>query len=416
VAALPALAAEPNWSTVPATTVKLFYPGQSSYEWLRTPEHKNAQKETVAGQACTSCHKGEEETLGNKLVKENPLEPSAVKGKNGAVSLALQVAYDDKNAYFRAQWKTNAKRPGDDYPHYRFNGKEWKVYGQPRLNAEVQEGTQAPIYEDRFSIMIDDGKVPMFAAQGCWLTCHAANRDMPDVPTKEEVAEVPFFKAIKKADVRKYLPASRTDPTDWKGGKSLEELAKIKAGGGFVDLIQWRAHRSNLVGMADDGYVLDWRHFDAGKNMFSSNWDKDKKQPKFMFDAAKAGAKAMTADQLGKKPSILIKDVNAVPFDPNAGWKEGEMVSRYVLSAKEAAGSAADNKAHGAWKDGTWTVVIARPLNLANDDDKALKEGGVYTMGFAVHDDNITTRGHHVSFPLSVGFGAKGDIQATKVK
>ena len=46
------------------------------------------------------------------------------------------------------------------------------------------------------------------------------------------------------ADVRKYLPVSRTDPTDWRTIKSPEELARIKAEGGFVDLIQWRAHRS----------------------------------------------------------------------------------------------------------------------------------------------------------------------------
>jgi len=29
--------------------------------------------------------------------------------------------------------------------------------------------------------------------------------------------------------VRKYLPDSRTDPTDWKTGKTVEELAKLKA-------------------------------------------------------------------------------------------------------------------------------------------------------------------------------------------
>jgi hypothetical protein len=33
-----------------------------------------------------------------------------------------------------------------------------------------------------------------------------------------------------------------------------------------------------------------------------------------------------------------------------------------------------------------------------------------------VHDDNITTRGHQVSFPFSLGIGAKADIQAVKVK
>jgi hypothetical protein len=63
-----------------------------------------------------------------------------------------------------------------------------------------------------------------------------------------------------------------------------------------------------------------------------------------------------------------------------------------------------------------WTVVWTRPLKLTNPDDKALTEGKVYNFAFAVHDDNITTRGHHVSFPVTVGFGAKAAIEATKLK
>jgi ethylbenzene dehydrogenase len=60
--------------------------------------------------------------------------------------------------------------------------------------------------------------------------------------------------------------------------------------------------------------------------------------------------------------------------------------------------------------------VWVRKLDTGHpQDDKILKEGRAYTFGFAVHDDNITTRGHHVSFPYSVGFGAKADIEATKV-
>jgi hypothetical protein len=60
-------------------------------------------------------------------------------------------------------------------------------------------------------------------------------------------------------------------------------------------------------------------------------------------------------------------------------------------------------------------VLIARPLGLANDDDKALREGGVYNLGIAVHDDNITTRGHHVSFVRTLGIGAAADIRAVKM-
>jgi hypothetical protein len=282
----------------------------------------------------------------------------------------------------------------------------------------VQEGQQPGIYEDRMSVMIDDGKVPGFAQQGCWLTCHDGQRDMPRQFTKEEVAANALLTAIKKTDVRKYLPETRTDPSDWKTGKTVEEIAKIKATGGFLDLIQWRAHRSHAVGMADDGYVLEWRLGDAGKDPFAGNADAATHQPKFMWDEKKVGYKSITADQLRKGDHFLIREQNAVPFDPAAGWKEGDLVPDYIISREDAKGSAADNKAVGSWKDGMWTVVIIRPLGLANDDDKSLKAGGIYNVGFAVHDDNITTRGHYVSFVKTLGLGAQGakvDINAVKL-
>lgn len=96
------------------------------------------------------------------------------------------------------------------------------------------------------------------------------------------------------------------------------------------------------------------------------------------------------------------------------------MVPDYVVSRADAKGSAADNGGMGSWKDGMWTVVMVRPLGLTNDDDKTLKPGGVYTVGFAIHDDNITTRGHQVSFEKTLGIGVKKgtkvDINAVKLK
>jgi hypothetical protein len=184
--------------------------------------------------------------------------------------------------------------------------------------------------------------------------------------------------------------------------KSAEELAKIKAAGGFADLIQWRAHRSNPIGAADDGFVLEFRNTDAGTNIFASNLDARTKLPRYMFAP-------------GKKGEFLIKGENSAEFDQKAGWKSGDLLPRYYLQ-RDASGSAADNKAIAAWKDGEWTVLIVRPLGLANSDDKALKPGGVYQVGFAVHDDNITTRGHHVSFVRTLGLGADADIRAVKLQ
>lgn len=417
-----ALAADPatiDWSKIPSAQVPLFYPGQSSYEWLRSPAHERAAKETARGDSCTSCHDetDAEKDLGEKLVKAGRLEPTPVAGKNGFVTLKVQAAYDATNAYLRFQWKTNNPFPGNEHQYLRYDGKEWKVYGRPKLDKPVQEGKEPGIYEDRMSVMFDDGKVKGFAEQGCWLTCHDGQRDMPKVASKDDAAANALLKAIKKGDLRKYLPDTRTNPSDWKTGRSLDEIAKMKAAGNFVDLIQWRAHRSNPVGMVDDGYVLEYRNSDEGTNMFSGNADKVTHAPKFMWDAKKTGYKSITADQLRKGDHYLIREVNAVPFDPNAGWKEGDMVPDYLVSRADAKGSAADNNGIGTWKDGMWTVVMVRPLGLTNADDKALKPGGVYNVGFAVHDDNITTRGHHVSWvkTLGIGAGSKVDINATKL-
>ncbi|MDP3671603.1 MAG: ethylbenzene dehydrogenase-related protein [Telluria sp.] len=416
-----ALAVDPasiDWGSVPVTSIPLFYPGQSTYQWLRSTAHEG-YKRTITGTGCFACHEDQEAKMGDAMVKANKLEPMPVKGKNGVLPLAVQVAYDQENAYFRFQWKTSNKYAGDAHPYLRFDGKEWKQYGFPKLDAVVQKGEQPGIYEDRMSMLIDDGSVPGFAKQGCWLTCHDGMRDNPKQAAAADVKANPLYKALDKNDVRKYLPSTRSDDAaSWGKGKSPDEIAKIKAAGGFLDLIQWRAHRSNPVGMADDGYVLEYRKSDAGKDPFGSNVDKTTHQPKFMFDAKKFGKKSVTLDDIRKKPTVLIREQNAVPFDPNAGWKEGDLIPEYIVSREDAAGSAADNKqAKGVWKDGMWTLVMARPLNLTNADDKTLKEGKAYSIGFAAHEDNITTRGHHVSFPVTVGFGAKkATIEATKLK
>ncbi|MGH8635252.1 MAG: ethylbenzene dehydrogenase-related protein [Burkholderiales bacterium] len=406
-----------DWKRVPTTTVTLFYPAQSSYQWVRSADHPGSSMVATGG-ACVTCHNGQEEKLGSKLVKANALEPTPVDGKNGVIQLSFQVAYDSENAYFRARWKTRNSYAGEAHPFVRFDGKEWKPYGYPKLDAVVRKGEQPGIYEDRFSIMIDDGGVPEFSNQGCWLTCHNGERDMPKFAAAAEVRANPLYQALKQSDVRKYLPSTRTDAqASWDKGKSPEEIARIKAAGGFLELMQWRAHRSNPVGMADDGYVLEYRLGDAGGNPFGSNVDSKTHQPRFMYDEKMTGKKALAAADIRKMPTALIRGQNAVPFDPNAAWKAGDLIPEYVLNREGATGSGADNKdVKGVWQDGMWTVVWVRPLNLTNPDDKALREGGVYNFSFAIHDDNITTRGHQVSFPVTVGFGAKAAIEATKLR
>ena len=297
----PAAAVDPqsiDWSKIPAKSLTLFYPGQSTYDWLVSPGHPGA-KSVEQGQACLTCHKGSEKTRGNKIVKGGNLEPTPIPGKNGAVVLAVQAAHDAEYVYFRFQWKSQMKREGRMHDYVRFDGKQWKWYGHDRNDKAVRSGEQPAIYEDRLSIMLDDGKVERFAQQGCWLTCHNGMRDTRDQVVGDPVKKHPLFSDAKyDADIRKYLASTRTDPAaSWDKTKSPEEIAKIKAAGGFLDLMQWRANRSGPVGMADDGYVLEYRNFDEGKNPFSWNIDRKTMTPLYMFDAAKVGAKALRAER-----------------------------------------------------------------------------------------------------------------------
>jgi 8-oxo-dGTP pyrophosphatase MutT (NUDIX family) len=187
--------------------------------------------------------------------------------------------------------------------------------------------------------MLDDGKVPLFAQQGCWLTCHNGLRNMPGEPKKDEVEKHPYLGkgGLDKDEVLKFLPSTRADGKSWDKPKTAAEIAKIKAEGGFLDLMQWRAHRSNIAGMADDGYVLDYRLFDDGKNPFAWNVDRKTMVPKFMFDAKKVGVKALRDEDIGNpaKPAALLREENAAPYDPNAGWKEGDMLpARLTVRAR----------------------------------------------------------------------------------
>lgn len=220
----PALAADPqsiDWSKIPTQSIALFYPGLSTYDWLLSPAHPGATP-VSQGQACLTCHKGTEKTRGDKIVKGGDLEPTPIAGKNGSVDVEAQAAHDADYVYFRFQWKTNLNREGRMHDYVRFDGKQWKWYGHDRNDKAVRTGEQPALYEDRFSIMLDDGKVPLFAQQGCWITCHNGMRDTRNQVVGEPVKTHPLFSDSKyDPDIRKYLASTRTDgAASWDKTKS----------------------------------------------------------------------------------------------------------------------------------------------------------------------------------------------------
>ncbi|OHC75104.1 MAG: hypothetical protein A3G18_07395 [Rhodospirillales bacterium RIFCSPLOWO2_12_FULL_58_28] len=416
-----AMAADPakiDWSKIPAKELTLFYPGQSSWEWMISAAHKAGAIGVRDGKNCNECHTGEEKDMGDVIVSGKKLEPKPLSGKPGSAKVAVQAAFDSDNLYLRAQWADDGV-PGVYYPAFIFKNGKWEKFGNHRGEDKVATGAEPAVYEDRISFMFgDDNKVPEFKSAGCWVTCHNDLRYMPNHPKKDEVEAHVFWgkDGAKKSDMRKYLKDTRTslDETGgWKNPKSKEELTALKDKGYLLDLLQWRAHRSDPIGVGDDGFVGDYRNFDAGKKTFTDNWDKDKNEPKWMFSGAKP---VLAASDLLTSANMML-DSNIAPYDAAVAAKEGAVLPQWLVTSK-VEGSAADIAYSKGAHDGKgWTVVMARKLATGNKDDVQMAAGQTYTLGLSFHDDNTTARWHFVSFPATFSLG-KGDgvINAVQLK
>ena len=405
-----------DWNKVPAKTITLFYPGQASWEFLTSDAHPGAPALEVG---CNTCHAGQQKTLGAKLVQAGQREADPIPGKAPSIDLTVRAAYDNEFAYFQFRWATAT--PHAVHTVWRYDGKQWVVWGGPKPDA-TKKGIP-PSYEDRLAIIWDDpdnvqafdGSKATFSQVGCWMTCHASMRAMPkDVP-RSAIEPHPYWgrQGRKVGDIRKYLLISRTardEAGGWDKVKPVAEVNRLKAAGKFLDLWQWRAARSNGVGYASDDWVLEYRNGDAGRAPFFSP-----SKPEFMYDEKITGFRAIPEVALPARmgQAGLIQGKNAVAFDPNAKFAVGDLLPQYML--REPQGSSADVQAFGRYADGHWTVELRRKLNTGNADDKVLRPGKAYPVGFSIFDDTVSNRRHYVTLPLTVGLGMEGDIKAVKV-
>ena len=410
-----------DWSSISDASPRLFYPGQSSYQWLRSDEHKKASNETRSGEACLQCHKGEQKSLGGILVVENRLEPDPIEDKESYKRLKVRAAHDATYLYLRFSWTSDGDRAGDQGNFMRFDGTEWSWYGNHRQHEAVIDEEQPAIYPDRLGIMMGDGRVPIYSEQGCWLTCHDALVGMPDEADEDEVAEHPVISQLYKAFgitnryVRKYIPGSRADDgTDWDAVKSEDELKALRNEGKFLDLIIWDAALTNPGGFAADFNVLEMKKVDEGNSPLLPN-GKMLGGPALMFDSAKLGYSVLTEADLNdaSKAKHLVVGSSTAPV--SGSFKEGDILPAHIIDNTKADGSAKDvDYARGTWEDGVYTLVMRRKLDTGHpEDDLIMQPGGIYSFSFSIHDDAAGKRAHLVSFPVTVSIGpGTADIQA----
>ena len=328
--------------------------------------------------------------------------------------LQVQAAYNGRDVFFRYRWPSAT--PGIFHDLLRFEGGKWVVKG-----AAVPGSQPDGLHEDRVSMMVDDGSVPEFARYGGYITVGRRLAGFRDELSGKEVAAHPYLGAkLKQDEATKYLPDTRKNIDDWASLLPEDELKAQRAAGYFLDLWHWRANRSNPVDQADDQLVAEARLRDAGKGMYATNWDGEKKQPLLMFDIAKAGQTALKWDDIksGKitqDSAYAQREDIAVPFDAAFAWKEGDTLPRRIVRPGD--GSRADIKVMGKarWNAGFWDVTLSRKMDTGNRlEDKILVDRGVYHVAFAVHRQATGGRWHYVSLPYTVGLGRTADISAAR--
>lgn len=328
--------------------------------------------------------------------------------------LQVKAAYNGREMFFRYRWPS--ERPGIYHDMLRFEDGKWVRYG-----ASVPGPQPQGIYEDRVTMLVDDGSVPEFEKYGGYITIGDRMRFFSNQAPKEEVQAHPYLGQKKKQqEVGKYLPETRSDVDDWSSVVSENDLDALREAGYFLDLWHWRAHRSNPVDKSDDQFVAEARYGDSGKGPFFTNWDADLQQPKLMFDPTKTGRKALSWNdlverKLGFDDLYYLREDQAVAFDPSLSWQEGDTIPRRVLRSGE--GSRADISVVGKarWKDGFWDVTLVRAMDTGNSlEDKVMVDKGRYTVAFAVHRNATGSRWHYVSLPVSLGLGRKAELKAVR--
>lgn len=254
----------------------------------------------------------------------------------GRTELTLRALYTDDMAYFLVQYadETQSFRRA---PWQKQADGSWKKLKDPKDTG----GDNNLYYEDKFA-WIWNINTPAFEKSGCFAACHTGEGK-------------PFG--------NKYTP----NP------------------GERIDMWHWKGVRTNPVGQIDDQYT-DATRYDpekaknAGRHGdpktgggYQDNVTADKKGPQF---ALKGNTPA---------PPYWILDSEKEAFD-DSKYKAGDEVPGIVIAPFE--GDRGDIAARGNWKDGVWTIEIARKLQTGSEFDvqfSDLKKS--YAFGVSVFDN-----------------------------
>jgi len=307
-----------DWSAIEAHEVVLFFPGQTSMEWVLKGSDHGGKRAFVSGDRCFECHEEEEIDIGDIIVIGEKAEEMPIPDKRGSIAVQIKAAYDADNLYMQFQW------PDGEHAPVPF----------------VEGGKMDPENPIKLAVMLatdseDDPRVEYAERSGCWQTCHHDANYMPHQPDNALLADSPLAARLDLSlGYTKYLKESRSEiEINGKDGKmrggwdKLKSEADIQAAldnGSFMDLLRYKGG----TGESEDGHILEQRVMSGGQGV-----------------------------------SFI-----------------------------------------GSLADGTWTVDMTRKLTSDQPGDISMNKEEMYNIGFAIHDDYSSSRFHHVSLGLKLGF------------
>jgi cytochrome c-type protein NapC len=246
-----------EWSAIEAREVVLFYPGQTSMEWMLKGSDHGGKRAFVIGDRCFDCHEDEEVDIGDLIVVGDKAEDTPIPDKRGSIAVQVKAAYDADNLYMQFQWEDGEHAP---VPF-------------------VDGGKMDPDNPIKLAVMLatdseDDPKVEYAERAGCWQTCHHDVNYMPHQPDNAALADSPLAARLDLSlGYTKYLQESRTEiEIEGKGGAmrggwdKLRSEAEIQAAldnGSFMDLLRYKSGS----GESEDGHILEQRVMTGGQGV-----------------------------------------------------------------------------------------------------------------------------------------------------
>ncbi len=240
-----------DWNKASNRKVTLFYPGETSIEWvLNGRDHGGSRPFEKGGDRCVTCHDKETADMGAKMVSGEKAESSPIPGKRGSIPVAVNATYDADYLYLRFSWSDS------DHVPVPF----------------VDGGKMDPKNPMKLAIMFATDEVEYVDRAGCWATCHHDARSMPDKPEQAALDGSEFAARLNLSNgVTKYLKESRTDlEIRGKRGKARGGWDKLKAedalkaemdAGRFMDIVRYNSGDASV----EDGMILAERIMTGGQ-------------------------------------------------------------------------------------------------------------------------------------------------------